>query len=75
MTIENDLPSDSREVTKTEFWKHVGHRNVHPRIVGKYPYTSIFESLDGGHREYGRIVSELVDGAHPPQRTYFVRLT
>jgi hypothetical protein len=57
-----------KEVTKAEFYAVINKLNVHPRIVGNYSYTSIFCSPDGV--EHGRIVSELVDGAHPPVDHY-----
>lgn len=45
------------EVSEQVFWKYIMNLkvNVHPRIVEPWPYTSIFETLDGSRQEYGRI--------------------
>lgn len=60
-----------REVSKDEFFATVGQMNVHPRIVGDYPYTSRFCSPDG--IEYGRIVNALPEGRMwPVLSRYFV---
>jgi hypothetical protein len=42
------------EVTKEEFYKRMGPLNVHPQIVGQYPYTSIFRD-QRTMQEVGRI--------------------
>lgn len=44
------------EVSKDDFYEAIGKLNVHPQIVGKYPYTSIFK--DPGGVEHGRIDAE-----------------
>lgn len=36
-----------RQVDKTEFWCAVGPQDCHPKIMGKYPYTSLFLTPDG----------------------------
>ena len=41
------------EVTREEFHKTVLTLNVHPQIVGNWPYTSIFKTPSG--QEKGRI--------------------
>lgn len=44
-----------REVSKDEFYAVVGPQDVHPDIVGDYPFTAIFKTR---HRvEVGRIDS------------------
>lgn len=50
-----------RKITGSEFWQHVMEAkiDVHPSIVGKYPYTSIFKTRDGV--EVGRIVSTVIN--------------
>lgn len=59
------------EVTKAHFFEAIGRLNVHPRIVGPYPYTSIFETP--GRTERGRIVGEW--GVKPATTTnrYFLQ--
>lgn len=44
------------EVTKEEFFAAIGPQDCHPRIEGRWPYTSIFEKPD--RREVGRIVDD-----------------
>ena len=46
-----------RRVSKTEFFSVIGPRDVHPRPVGEYPYTSIFED-QRTRKEVGRIVPD-----------------
>jgi hypothetical protein len=53
-------------VTSEEFFKVIGPLDVHPEIIGKYPYTSIFKSRQG--IEVGRIVDDC-DG----KSTYFLK--
>lgn len=42
-----------RQVTRCEFFAMIGPQNVHPQIMGPYPYTSIFKTPNG--LEVGRI--------------------
>ena len=51
-----------KNVTDAQFWDTVmtGRLNVHPSIVGNYPYTSVFKFPNG--REHGRIVNIREDG-------------
>ena len=51
-----------KEVTKEAFYEKIykGNLNVHPYVVGKYPYTSIFKFSDG--REFGRAVEAYLAG-------------
>lgn len=62
----------SREVTKDEFYKAIGPLDVHPRIQGPYPYTSVF--LTPQRHEVGRIVSAYEKGrsAGLTQDSYFL---
>ena len=39
-----------REVTKEEFYSVIGPQNVHPRVEGKFPYTSTFVTQSGYER-------------------------
>jgi hypothetical protein len=59
-----------REVTRDEFWAEIFPQDVHPRICGSYPYTSVFMSRSG--IEKGRIVEfyPRVDGE--PQKQYLL---
>jgi len=47
-----------REVSKDAFYAAVKNLNVHPRHIGSYPYTAIFEIQDGSRAEVGRIVPD-----------------
>ncbi len=51
-----------RTVSKEEFFATVGRLDVHPRIVGRWPYTSFWE--DSARRSHGK-------SSHSPTR-YFV---
>jgi hypothetical protein len=42
-----------REVSREEFWRVIGPQNVHPEIVGAYPYASIFR--DWRRQAHGKI--------------------
>ena len=58
-----------KEVTEKEFFAAIYARpeNIHPRIEGKYPYTSIFEVV-ANRQEVGRIV----DGGTNEPSKYFL---
>lgn len=60
-----------KEVTQKEFFDTVGPRDVHPEIVGSWPYTSIFRTRSGRY-EVGRIVQEIPQGKGLPVSRYFV---
>lgn len=55
-------------VTQDEFYRRLSTLDVHPRLEGKYPYTSVFRYRDG--REVGRIVGEMKTGHAFPVYTY-----
>ena len=59
-----------REVTREEFHKTVLTLNVHPQIVGNWPYTSIFKTPSG--QEKGRIEQFYPEGAGLPQSRYLL---
>jgi hypothetical protein len=61
-----------REVTREVFHQAVLTLNVHPSIVGNWPYTSIFKTPSG--QERGRIVEFYPDGmtAGIPEKRYLL---
>lgn len=59
-----------QRVTASEFWQHIGHRDVHPSIEGNFPYTSRF--LDRDRNEHGRIVQKIPEGSGLPVSEYFI---
>jgi hypothetical protein len=52
--------TDMHEVSKDEFFAGIGNQNVHPRIVGPWPYTSLFETP--GREVRGKIVTIIPAG-------------
>ncbi len=48
-----------RKVTSEEFYRKVGHLNVHPQIQGSWPYTSLWKLQ--GYQDAGRVVGKTVD--------------
>ena len=77
-----------QEVTEQQFWEHIRSLkvNVHPEVVGPYPYTDIFRDV-GTREEHGRIVEKILDddgnvlehrgiwpegGNYPPDKKYFL---
>ena len=61
-----------REVSKDEFFNTVGQLDVHPRPVGRYPYTSEWEMRHTRELK-GRTVNSLPPGkGWPVTTTYFV---
>jgi hypothetical protein len=58
------------QVTKTAFFAAIGKQNVHPSIVGNWPYTSVFKT-PGGH-VVGQIVSVVPEGKALAVSTYFL---
>lgn len=61
-----------KEVTKEAFWSRLYNekRDMHPFIVGNYPYTSIFKYKDGNI--CGKIVGHIPDGKALPVSIYFL---
>lgn len=53
-----------REVSESEFYQAIGGLDVHPRIDGQYPYTSVF--LDKGRVVRGVIRPVSADIEWPP---------
>ena len=61
-----------QEVSKEDFYAAVMNLNVHPRHIGSYPYTAIFEMQDASRVEVGRSVPDTVP-THGLQRyRYFL---
>jgi hypothetical protein len=63
--------SGLKEVTKEEFYKSVGPLNVHPHIIGNYPYTSIYQFPD--RREHGRTVDYIPEGKALAETRYYLK--
>jgi len=59
-----------REVTRDEFYNAIRDMNVHPRIVGRFPYTSLFLMPSG--YEVGFVVGSLPRGSGSPVRRYYL---
>lgn len=55
-----------RKVTQDEFFKAIGNKNVHPKIQGSYPYTSIWRGLDYATMDtvYGKTVDVYKNGVN-----------
>lgn len=64
------MTPEMREVTKDEFFVGIGNRDVHPEIVGNFPYTAIFRTK--ARVEVGRIVEFLPWVAGEPQKKYLL---
>lgn len=63
--------TEFREVTKDEFFAHIGPRDVHPRIVSaKWPYTAEWE-LRPGRTVVGRTTGRVERGAEV--KSYWIR--
>jgi hypothetical protein len=69
---ESDKMNNTEEVSEAEFYKLAGSQNIHPRIDGRYPFTSVF--LYPAGREFGR---KIWDGKnrHNPKYRFFCRST
>lgn len=62
-----------REVTYEEFFAAMGPLNVHPRIVGPWPYVSQWTMQDGSRRIVG--MSEVIPrGEGDGHRRYLPRV-
>ena len=59
-----------REVSKEEFFKVIGPKNVHPTILGNWPYTSDFRSPDG--KSHGRIENRMKPNSGLTEAHYFL---
>ena len=61
------------EVSREEFWKalYADKRDIMPRPVGRFPYTSIFEE-QGSQVLFGKIVAKMVAGKGLPVETYYL---
>ena len=62
-----------REVTKEKFYGpiYATNLNVHPSIVGNYPYTSVFRFLQNPNAQpYGKIADAVEDGLF--RKRYFI---
>lgn len=59
-----------RQVTREEFHKAVLTLNVHPQIVGSWPYTSVFKTPTG--EEKGRIEQFYPEGSGLTENRYFI---
>lgn len=49
-----------KEVTQQEFYDVIGKKDVHPSVVGQYPYTSEFKTPMG--TVVGKVVGSYKDG-------------
>lgn len=47
-------------VNSEQFWRVIAPLDVHPKMLGQYPYLSVFETPDG--KERGRIEASFVAG-------------
>ena len=36
-----------QQVSEVEFWAAINKLDVHPQIIGSYPYTSLFKTRSG----------------------------
>ena len=59
-----------RGVSKEEFYKAIGTQNVSPRVIGTWPYTSLFVTPNGSER--GRVVDFMPRVNGKPQTKYFL---
>lgn len=59
-----------REVTKEDFYSVIGPQNVHPRVEGKFPYTSIFVTPSGYER--GKAIDYIPVGRALPETRYLL---
>jgi hypothetical protein len=59
-----------KKVSKKEFFEYINPLDVHPKIVGNFPYTSIFETRS--RQEVGRIVETKKEGKYPHKKEYFL---
>lgn len=48
------------EVERHEFYKLIGPLDVHPKIIGEFPYTSLFKNKNGAVK--GIAVDSKVNG-------------
>lgn len=66
-------PSDEsawREVPREEFFRAIATQDIHPRPVGKYPYTSEFRTPAGQIR--AKTVGYYPPGAGLPSTRYLL---
>lgn len=47
MANTNTGPANFAEVTKEQFFAKIGPLNVHPRLIGSYPYASEWRMQNG----------------------------
>ena len=72
MSTEREKPmTQFREVSKDEFHAAIGGQNVHPQIVGKWPYTSLFKTPYG--EVWGKIVGYLPEGSALSKNRYYLQ--
>ncbi len=58
------------EVTESEFWEVIRALNVHPHVMGVYPYSVVLKTESG--KEVGKIVDTKEGNKWPPKRTYYL---
>lgn len=59
-----------REVTRTEFYQTIGPQNVHPSVIGGWPYISYFKTPHGEVR--GISEDYLPEGKGIEQTRYYL---
>ena len=58
------------EVSREQFYRIVGKKNVHPRIVGKWPYTSLFQDPHG--MVHGKVEGFIPEGQALAESRYWL---
>ncbi|WP_199153453.1 hypothetical protein [Chromobacterium sp. ASV23] len=59
-----------KEVSKDEFFKAIGPRDVSPTPVGRYPYTSLFKTRAGA--VVGKIEGYFPEGSALPRHRHWL---
>ena len=60
-----------KEVSEFVFWYRIKDLNVHPKILGRYPYVSSFRTPDGV--EQGRMEPKTPEGGGAVQYRYLIK--
>jgi hypothetical protein len=45
-TKEKTMNTEWKEVAKEDFFRAIGPQDVHPHLIGKWPYVSLFQTRD-----------------------------
>jgi hypothetical protein len=59
-----------QEVSQQDFYRGIGPQNVHPLIVGPWPYTSLFRAPSGEVR--GKVVDFLPEDSSLTESRYYL---